>query len=193
MNEIEAITRLKHGDVRGLEVLVRKYQLDAVRIANSITKDLGLAEEIVQEAFLRVYRCIDQFDDSRPFKSWFLRIIVNDALKSLTYQNRFIPLENITEFDNNNLWDVLAESKLWFEQEEFGYSHENAQILQEMLNNLTPEHRAVLELKYYLDMSDEEVALTIHIPLGTVKSRLHSAKLILRSMMERDDFSNSDR
>ena len=193
MNEIEAITRLKHGDVRGLEVLVRKYQLDAVRIANSITKDLGLAEEIVQEAFLRVYWCIDQFDDRRPFKSWFLKIIVNDALKSLTYQNRFVSLENTVEFDDNNLWGVLAESKLWFEQEEFSYSHENAQILQEMLNNLTPEHRAVLELKYYLDMSDEEVALTIHIPLGTVKSRLHSAKLILRSMMERDDFSNSDR
>jgi RNA polymerase sigma-70 factor (ECF subfamily) len=58
-----------------------------------------------------------------------------------------------------------------------------------MLNDLTPEHRAVLELKYYLDMSDEEIAMTVHIPLGTVKSRLHVAKLELRSLLERMDFS----
>jgi RNA polymerase sigma-70 factor, ECF subfamily len=193
MNEKEAITQLRCGDARGLEVLVRKYQLDAMRIANSITKDLNLAEEIVQEAFLRVYWCIDQYDGSRPFKPWFLRIIVNDSLKSLTYQNHFVSLENNDEFDNSNLWDILSESKLWFEQEEFSDMHENAQILQEMLNDLTPEHRAVLELKYYLDMSEEEISLIVHIPLGTVKSRLHSAKLILRSLLERNDFPNPDR
>jgi RNA polymerase sigma-70 factor (ECF subfamily) len=193
MNDFDAITQLKRGDMRGLEVLVRKYQLEAVRIANAITKDLGLAEEIVQEAFLRVYRCIDQFDDTRPFKPWFIRIIVNDALKSLTYQDRFVPLESTGDFDNSNLWDILSESKLWFEQEEFSYSHEDAQILQEMLNSLTPEHRAVLELKYYLDLSEEEIALIVRIPLGTVKSRLHSAKQVLRSLLERDDFTNDCR
>jgi RNA polymerase sigma-70 factor (ECF subfamily) len=99
MNEIDAIDQLKSGDMCGLEVLVRKYQLEAVRIANAITKDLGLAEEIVQEAFSRVYRCIDQYDDTRPFKPWFLRIIVNDAIKALTYQTRFVSLENAGEMD----------------------------------------------------------------------------------------------
>jgi RNA polymerase sigma-70 factor (ECF subfamily) len=103
--------------VRGLEVLVRKYQLDAVRIANAITKDISLAEEIVQEAFLRVYQRIDQYDDARPFRSWFLRIIVNDALKAVTYQNRFIPLEDAGEFDCSNIGAILSESNLWFEQE----------------------------------------------------------------------------
>jgi RNA polymerase sigma-70 factor (ECF subfamily) len=191
--ENDAIAVLKHGDVRGLEVLVRKYQLDAVRIANAIMKDFSLAEEIVQEAFLRVYRCIDQYDETRPFRPWFLRIIVNDALKALMYQNRFVPLEDDGQLDCNSLGDILHESSLWFEQEEFSHTHENAQVLQEMLNNLTPEHRAVLELKYYLDMSEEEIAMTVHIPLGTVKSRLHSAKSMLRSIMERDDFSDPGR
>jgi RNA polymerase sigma-70 factor (ECF subfamily) len=191
--EIEAIALLKRGDVRGLEVLVRHYQLEAVRIANAITKDLGLAEEIVQEAFLRVYQRIDQYDDARPFRSWFLRIIVNDALKSVTHQNRLISWDSAGEFDCSDIGAILSESNLWFEQEEFSSTHENAQALQEMLNNLTPEHRAVLELKYYLDMSDEEIAMTVDIPLGTVKSRLHVAKLILRSMLERMDLSFSCR
>jgi RNA polymerase sigma-70 factor, ECF subfamily len=193
MNELEAVTQLKRGDVRGLEVLVRKYQLDAVRIANSITQDLSLAEEVVQEAFLRVYERIDQYDDSRPFRSWFLRIVVNDALKSVTRQNRFISIEGADEFDDSGEVTVFSESSLCFEQEEFSSSYENAQALQEMLTSLTPEHRAVLELKYYLDMSDEEIAMTVDIPLGTVKSRLHIAKLNLRSLLDRKDFSFSCR
>jgi RNA polymerase sigma-70 factor (ECF subfamily) len=188
MNEIEAIAQLKRGDVRGLEVLVRKHQLDAVRIANSITKDLSLAQEIVQEAFLRVYRCIDQYDDARPFRAWLLRIIVNDAIKLMTHQNRFISFEGMGETDNSDIGNILSESSLWFEQEEFTSAHENAAALHQILNNLSPKHRAVLELKYYLDMSEEEIAMTIDIPVGTVKSRLHVAKLELRSLLERNNF-----
>jgi RNA polymerase sigma-70 factor (ECF subfamily) len=193
MDELSAIDQLKRGDIRGLEVLVRKYQLDAVRIANAITKDLGLAEEIVQEAFLRVYQRVDQFDDSRPFRPWLLRIVVNDALKAVTNKNRLISLDDSGEIDGSDLGAMLTESSLWFEQEEFSYTHEDAQALQEMLNNLTPKHRAVLELKYYLDMSDEEIATTINIPVGTVKSRLHIAKSELRSLMERNNYSFSCR
>lgn len=189
MNEIEAIACLKRGDMRGLEILVRKYQLDAVRIANSITKDLGLAQEIVQEAFLRVYHRIDQYDDVRPFRAWLLRIIVNDALKAVTHQNRFISFEGVDEVDDSDIGSILTQSRLWFEQEEFTSTHENADALKEILNNLPPKHRAVLELKYYLDMSEEEIAMTVNIPLGTVKSRLHVAKQKLRCMLEHVDSS----
>lgn len=189
MNEIEAIACLKRGDMRGLEILVRKYQLDAVRIANSITKDLGLAQEIVQDAFLRVYHRIDQYDDVRPFRAWLLRIIVNDALKAVTHQNRFISFEGVDEVDDSDIGSILTQSRLWFEQEEFTSTHENADALKEILNNLPPKHRAVLELKYYLDMSEEEIAMTVNIPLGTVKSRLHVAKQKLRCMLEHVDSS----
>jgi RNA polymerase sigma-70 factor (ECF subfamily) len=187
MNEKEAIAQLKRGDVRGLEVLVRRYQLDAVRIANSITKDLGLAEEIVQEAFLRVYRFIDQYDEARPFRAWLLRIVVNDALKTVTHQNRLVSFEGLEE--DRDIGSILSENRLWFEQEEFTSTHENAAALQEILDNLPPKHRAVLELKYYFDMSEEEIALTVNIPLGTVKSRLHAAKQQLRSLLQRTDSS----
>jgi RNA polymerase sigma-70 factor (ECF subfamily) len=189
MNEIEAIACLKRGDMRGLEILVRKYQLDAVRIAKSITKDLGLAQEIVQEAFLRVYHRIDQYDDVHPFRAWLLRIIVNDSLKAVTHQNRFISFEGVDEADDSDIGSILSESRLWFEQEEFTSTHENADALKEILNNLPPKHRAVLELKYYLDMSEEEIAMTVNIPLGTVKSRLHVAKQKLRCMLEHVDSS----
>ena len=189
MNEQEAIAQLKAGDVRGLEVLVRKYQLDAVRIANSITDDWGLAEELAQEAFLRVYHCIDQFDDARPFRAWFLRIVVNDALKALKRQNRLLPFDSADEISSNDGAPVSEAEALWFEQAEFSDTHDDAAALQEILDHMSPEHRAVLELKYYLDMTDQEIAETLGIPIGTVKSRLHLAKLNCRSWLKRADFS----
>ena len=81
MDEQEAIQQLKHGDIGGLEFLVYRYQLKAVRTAYLITRDLGLAEDVVQDAFLHVYRSIRGFDAARPFEPWFLRSVINASVK----------------------------------------------------------------------------------------------------------------
>lgn len=90
--ERAAIEQLRRGDIDGLAVLVRRYQLRAVRAANLIVRDRPLAEDIVQTAFLRAYARIDQFDPSRPFGPWFLRVVVNDALKAARRADRLVPL-----------------------------------------------------------------------------------------------------
>lgn len=181
MDEFEAITRLKQGDVRGLEILVRKYQLAAVRVAYSITNDLGLSEEVVQNAFLRVYDRIDQFDATRPFRSWFLRIVVNDALKIVNRQKRLVAFNPESEQDDSGT--AFIDHLLYFEQEEFSSQHDDAEILQEVLKSLSPEHRAVIQLKYVLEMTDEEISEVIQVPPGTVKSRLHAAKQKIRCLL----------
>jgi RNA polymerase sigma-70 factor, ECF subfamily len=77
MDEKQAIHGLKQGDIHGLEFLVNQFQLKAVRVAFLITRDLGLAEEIVQETFVRAYKSIQTFKENRPFEPWFLRNVVN--------------------------------------------------------------------------------------------------------------------
>lgn len=69
--EQQALARLKERDIGGLEFLVRRYQVQAVRAAYLVTRDRGLAEEVVQSAFLRAYERIEQFDARRPFRPWF--------------------------------------------------------------------------------------------------------------------------
>ena len=93
MDEQQAITCLKRGDVSGLEILVQQYQVKAVRSAYLITQDRHLAEDIVQSAFLRIYNRIEQFDTSRPFAPWFFRIIANDAVKAVTRGQRQVSLD----------------------------------------------------------------------------------------------------
>ena len=96
MDERGAIARLAGGDISGLELLVSRYQVRAVRAAYLVCRDPALAEDIVQSAFIRVYERIDRFDPSRPFAPWFLRIVTNDALKAAQRGERIVPLDDHT-------------------------------------------------------------------------------------------------
>lgn len=73
---------LKEGKIAGLEYLVAAYQVIDTRTVYLIVMDDALAQDIVQEAFLRVFQKIRTFDDKRPFKAWFLKMVVNEAIKA---------------------------------------------------------------------------------------------------------------
>ena len=109
MDEQKAIWRLKSGDVGGLEILVDLYQVRAVRTAFLITRDAALAEDAVQDAFLQTYRSIRHFDQNRPFAAWFMRSVVNAAVKIAQKSPQQAPLR----FDSADSWleDLPAEGE----------------------------------------------------------------------------------
>src|SRR5688572_8835225 len=94
MDEQIAISRIKQGDLNCLESLVKRYQVRAVHAVYLILYDRALAEDIVQTAFLKVAERIHQFDEGRPFASWFFRIVVNDALKAAQHRKQSVSLED---------------------------------------------------------------------------------------------------
>jgi RNA polymerase sigma-70 factor, ECF subfamily len=97
MDEREAIQRLKRGDISGLEALVRRYQLAAMRAAYLVTRERALAEDLVQSAFLKVYDRIDQFDAARPFGAWFYTTILRDAIKAARHRARASPIDRLRD------------------------------------------------------------------------------------------------
>jgi RNA polymerase sigma factor (sigma-70 family) len=97
LDEREAIRQLRAGDVDALEPLVRAHQLRAMRTAYLITRDRQMAEDIVQDAFLRAYEGIAQLKPDNPFGPWFLRIVANDALKAAARGRRWTPLPEDSE------------------------------------------------------------------------------------------------
>ena len=80
MNDTQAIQRLKKGDISGMDWLVVRYQAKAIRTAYLIIHDDSLAEDAVQETFLRIYQRIRFFDETRPFEPYLLRSVVHTAL-----------------------------------------------------------------------------------------------------------------
>ena len=82
MDERRAIERLKGGDVGGLEALAELHYTRAVRVAYLVVRDRALAEDVAQGALVRAYESIGSFDAARPFGPWFVKIVVNDAIKA---------------------------------------------------------------------------------------------------------------
>jgi RNA polymerase sigma-70 factor (ECF subfamily) len=181
MEEQEAIARLKRGDIGGLEALVRKYQVQAVRTAYLITRDRALAEDIVQTAFLQAYERIGQFDAGRPFGPRFLRSVVNDAVKAAIRRKRQVPLEVSSEGEETPLADLLADPAPG--PDDLVEAAEIRQIVWNALGKLPPAQRAAIVLRYYLDLSGAEMADELACPPGTVKWRLHAARKRLQTLL----------
>src|SRR5260221_2012136 len=174
MTEAEAISRLQSGDLSGLDTLVRKYQVQAIRAAYLITRDRASAEDIVQSAFLDSYERIHQFQVGRPFGPWFLRCVINSAIKSVNRQRRQSYLPD----------DEIAPQFLALVSEiESAESIEAKAAIWSALGALSAEQRSAIVLFYYLEMSEIEIAHELSCPPGTVKSRLHHARKRLRQLL----------
>jgi RNA polymerase sigma-70 factor, ECF subfamily len=175
------IAKLKSGDINALAHLVRAYQHRALRAAYLVTQDRALAEDVTQVAFVRVYENIAQFDASRRFLPWFLRIVVNLAVQSAQKQARTLSLDDSPHRDGVTFEDLLADPlpnpETELERQEMEAS------VQRMLEQLSPDQRAVIVLRYYVDLTEANMSEALAVPPGTIKSRLHAARRQLRSLM----------
>ena len=178
MDEKQAIARLKQGDLNGLEFLVRQYQARAVHTAYLICGDPATAEDVVQTAFLRLAKKIDQFDDQRAFKPWFLRAVVNDAVKAAKRQERSISLD---EPVNQPVSDWLMDKGP--RPEELAEASDLSQKVWKALQQLPPEQRAVIVQRHFLEMNEAEMVKELQRPASTIKWWLHSARKSLKTLL----------
>lgn len=176
IDDLQAIQRLKDGDIGGLEILVARYQAKAVRVAFLITHDEALAEDVVQETFVRLYRRIEQFDSTRPFEPYLLRSVANAALNAARKTDRQVSLDGNPE----RVEQLLAQAASV--ESEVEYRQLKQEIIQ-ALSGLEPRQRAVVVQRYYLEMSEKEMAVALDAPPGTVKWLLSAARAKLRDLL----------
>jgi RNA polymerase sigma-70 factor (ECF subfamily) len=186
MDERQAIARLKRGDLGGLEALVRCYQVQAVHAAYLIVRDRSLAEDIVQTAFLTAAEKIGGFDSRRPFGPWFLRSVVNAAIKAASRQKRLVSLD--TETGKEDASKEAFSPADWLAgslpgPEEQAVTNDTRRAVWRALERLSPEHRAAVILRYFLDLSEAEMVVELDRPLTTVKWWLHAARQQLKALL----------
>ena len=176
-DEEQAIARLKQGDLQGLEALVERYQALAVHTAYLIVGERALAEDIAQAAFLKAAGSIGAFDAARPFKPWFLRMVVNDSLKATRQAHRSCSLDATSEA-------LVA----WVTDPSPGpaeavQSGELQQTVWNALRQLTPQQRAVIVQRHFLEMDEAEMVRELRRPASTVKWWLHTARERLKTLL----------
>lgn len=183
--EQQVIAKLKAGDIHALTPLVKAHQHRALHVAYLITQDQAHAEDIVQAAFLRAFDGIRQFDATRRFLPWFLRIVVNLAVQSAQKQARTLSLETLTDTapdDVLSLADALPDQV--FDNPEVQLEiRELEDQIQAYLLQLSPPQRAAIVMRYYVDYTEAEMATVLKVPKGTIKSRLFHARQQLRRLM----------
>jgi len=182
MEDQIAISRLKQGDLNGLEALVHRYQARAVHAAYMIVYDRPLAEDVVQTAFVKVAEHIQQFDEERPFAPWFFRMVVNDALKSAKKQRRQVSLDEQPDHPAAQLAKWLVDPGM--QPDQVVEQKETRQIILKAISSLPPGQRAVIVMRYFLDMSMSDMSAKTGRPLSTIKWWLRDARQRLRGLMD---------
>jgi len=182
MDEQIAISRVKQGDLNGLQALVGRYQARAVHAAYTIVFDRHLAEDVVQTAFVKVAERMQQFDDTRPFAPWFFRIVVNDALKLAQKRKRQVSLEEQAEHGTSQLAEWLVDPGL--RPDQVVEQREMRQRILQAIASLPPGQRAAIVMRYYLDMSMSDMSARTGRPLSTIKWWLRDARRRLRGLVD---------
>lgn len=170
-NLTELVVRVKDGDEDAFIELYNKMHQKIYFLAISIVKDEYLAQDVIQETFISVYKNIGRLDNDRMFTAWINRIAYNCSLKMLS-SHKEIPVEDIIAEREMSASKTIDPLDMVLSKDE------NNKIMKCILD-LPPEFKTTLILRYYGDFKLEEIAVSMECSLGTVKSRLNRAKAAL--------------
>jgi RNA polymerase sigma-70 factor (ECF subfamily) len=171
------------GDAAAFGVLVRRYQDRLFNTVIRLVDNADDAQDVVQEAFLNAYQSLDGFKGDSLFFTWLYRIAVNTAISLRRKQRVSISIDATR--NGEYPIDPLDPS----EQSRPGHALERAEQerrIQQALSRLSPEHRAVLVMKDMEGQKYETMAEILQVPIGTIRSRLHRARLELRQVLEQE-------
>ncbi|MCI0393872.1 MAG: sigma-70 family RNA polymerase sigma factor [Chloroflexi bacterium] len=177
--ESELIGRARQGSDSAWEALVRQHQDHVFRLAYLVLRDPAEAEDAAQEAFIRAYTALDRFDLSRPLRPWLLRIAVNVARNRRRALGRYVA--NLRRMLARTPEPVLSNAPAGDVQEQW-----RSRQLWQAVQRLNPAGQEVVYLRYFLDMSEADMAEALAVAPGTVKSRLHRALARLREVVENE-------
>ncbi len=171
----QLVERVQQGDKRAFDLLVLKYQHKIVSVVHRYVRDTADVHDVVQEAFIKAYRALENFRGDSAFYTWMYRIAINTAKNHLISRGRRPPATDVDVDDaehfagNDNLQDFdTPESSLFCDQLQAAV--ENA------ISQLPEDLRTAVTLREMEGLSYEEIASIMECPVGTVRSRIFRAR-----------------
>lgn len=183
--EASLLLRVQQGDFSAIEELYQCYSPQAFSLARKILQNNEAAEDVVQEAFIRLWKNPTSYDPQRGnFVHWFLRVVHNQCIdhlrrtsharQNLLYQSLDETKDLITNVADEN---VNVEGEVWFKLEQA--------TIGQALTMIPTTQRDLIELAFFQGLSHSEIALARGLPVGTVKSRIRQGLLKLKDLLNR--------
>src|SRR5579884_2870129 len=183
-NEQYLIERCKRGDRAAFDTLIRAYEKRVYNLAYRLCGHYDEANDISIDALMRVFQSIHLFRGEANFSTWLFRIVTNVYLdrRKRTRNKQHLSLEEYIELEENSvarqIEDVAPTPSMVAEDKE------RQELLQQAISALPDYQRAMIVLYHKEGLSYEEIADVLGLPIGTVKSRLNRARLLLREKLE---------
>ena len=163
------LARAQQGEARAFEEIVRTYQADVFRFAWHLTRDRTMAEDVAQDAFLRAYRFMGTYRGDSKFSSWLMRITRNCAMDALRRQKSHLARHENDRPQAGSVADPIVRAEL-----------------DHALSSISDDHREPFLLIEVFGLSYQEAADVLGVRVGTIKSRMHRARLALCAALADD-------
>lgn len=174
----------REGSPDACTELVRRFERPIYNLVARLVQDPAMAEDLTQEAFLKMFRALDRFDAELRFSSWVFRIAHNTAIDYLR-QRRLLVAPPRLDDEGEEVDPLASLPDLSGDSPEQALSRRQvAAALDAAIDTLRPEYRAVIVLRHHEDLDYDEIAEVMDLPLGTVKTYLHRARRELAARLQ---------
>lgn len=174
-SDIELVQQALEGSDTAFADLLGRFQRPVFSLVRRMVIDPALAEDLAQEAFLKAFRALDSFDQSRKFSSWLFKIAHNTTIDYLRKKQLATVTLETADSEAPDLVAVIPDSKAE-SPEASAHRRDMAQALEQALISLRPAYREVIVLRFQEGLAYEEIAEITGLPLGTVKTHLYRAR-----------------
>ncbi len=178
--DLELVRRVQRGDKSAFDLLVKKYQQKIIQVATQYVRDQADAMDVAQEAFIKAYRALPNFRGDSAFYTWLYRIAINTSKNYLTAQKSRPPRSDV---DAEDATAMGLDSKLHESDtpDELLHRDQLKSIIFSTIESMHEDLRTAITLREIEGMSYEEIATTVEIPIGTVRSRIFRAREIIEN------------
>jgi RNA polymerase sigma-70 factor (ECF subfamily) len=187
--DAELVTLARRGDAAACDELARRCRRPAYLLALQLLRDPDDALDVAQDALLRVFTHLDRFQPGRAIQPWLAAIVRNRA-RDLVRRRRRRPEEPLERDDGETRREVIDRAP---GPEAAAAERQLQARVWRALGELADPHREILVLRDYQDLSYDEIAHVLGVPLGTVMSRLHRARRALRELLVAAGWPEEDR
>jgi len=175
MTDVEIVARVRAGETALFEVLMRRHNQRIYRVARAVVKDEAEAEDVMQQAYIKAFLHLDQFEDRSQFSTWLTRITVHEALAKRRKWKPDVVEPSGSEGDHMDR--LTSEGP---DPERQAYGHELRRLLEAAVDALPETYRTVFMLRDVEGLSTAETAEGLELGEEAVKTRLHRARALLR-------------
>lgn len=181
-SDVQVIARARRGEESAFAELLRRYRAPVYNLCLRMLKNTEDAEDVAQDVFIKVFGMLERYDDRYAFRSWVFKIAANASIDFIRKNKvKLISLDEPIRYGGEEIERQIPDDAP--SVAETVENRELARLLLELTEELPPHYRSMIVLRHTEQLSYDEIAQVLDLPLGTVKARIHRARAMLRDKL----------